>query len=143
MTRPWTTRTELTALRSGCPWLAPAVCATTSGGVLSAYSYIAPLLTDRAGLAAGLVPLVLVGFGLGAKPVLISLALRFAGKAPTLGSALTISAFNLGTAAGSWIAGLALDSSVGATGPAMMGTAIAVLTLIPTIAMARAAAVTG
>ncbi|XVQ90110.1 hypothetical protein ACQP2K_22670 [Microbispora siamensis] len=43
-----------------------AACATTTGGVLSAYSYITPLLTGQAGIAAGLVPLVLVGFGAGA-----------------------------------------------------------------------------
>ncbi|MEW2402587.1 hypothetical protein [Streptomyces sp. NPDC046862] len=162
--------------------------------MLSTYTYISPLLTDRAHLAAGIVPLVLAGFGagalagflvggrlgdvrpyatiimaaaattvillaicllsahavptaalvallglfgLGANPVLISLAVRFAGRAPTLGSALTVSAFNLGTAAGSWTAGRALDSTLGATGPAMVGTVIAALTLIPTIAIAR------
>ena len=187
-------RSELTALRSGRLWLALAACATTTGGVLSAYSYISPLLTDRAGIAAGLVPLVLVGFGvgalvgldrrraarrrpparddhrgrrgdhgptagdlpalrlrrcprpslvvllglfgLGANPVLISLAVRFAGQAPTLGSALSVSAFNVGTAVGSWVAGLALDSSLGAAGPAVVGTVIAALTLVPTIAIA-------
>ncbi|MGW7594283.1 MFS transporter [Streptomyces rubiginosohelvolus] len=48
-------RSEVTALRSGRLWL-----------VLAACSYIAPLLTDRTGLAASLVPLVLVGFSLGA-----------------------------------------------------------------------------
>jgi MFS transporter len=58
-------RAELAALRSGRLWLALAACATTTGGVLSAYSYVAPLLTDRAEIAAGLVPLVLVGFGVG------------------------------------------------------------------------------
>ncbi|MFB7708941.1 MFS transporter [Streptomyces sp. NPDC056105] len=186
-------RSELTAVRSGRMWLVLAACATTTGGVLSTYSYISPLLTDRAGLASGLVPLVLVGFGvgalagflvggrlgdhrphattisaaatttilllalcllsrsvaptivlvallglfgLGANPVLISLGVRFAGRAPTLGSALTVSAFNLGTAVGSWIAGLALESPLQATGPAAVGTAIAALTLIPTIAIA-------
>ncbi|MBZ4019483.1 MFS transporter [Streptomyces purpurogeneiscleroticus] len=186
-------RSELSALRSGRLWLALAACATTTGGVLSAYSYISPLLTDRAGIAAGLVPLVLVGFGigalagsiiggrigdarphattivaaaastmilmavrllsghaaptvalvallglfgLGANPVLIALAVRFAGRAPTLGSALTVSAFNFGTAIGSWIAGLALDSGLGATGPVVIGVGIAVLTLIPTVAIA-------
>ncbi|MEU2925795.1 MFS transporter [Streptomyces sp. NPDC007251] len=186
-------RSELSALRSGRLWLTLAACATTAGGVLSTYTYISPLLTDRADLAAGLVPLVLVGFGvgalagflvggrlgdrhpymttiaapavttvlllaicllsgyaaptmvlvallglfgLGANPVLISLGVRFAGHAPTLGSALTVSAFNLGTAIGSWIAGLALDSPLGATGPAAVGTAIAALTLIPTITIA-------
>ncbi|MEU0196230.1 MFS transporter [Streptomyces afghaniensis] len=186
-------RSELSALRSGQLWLALAACATTTGGVLSTYSYISPLLTDRAGLASGLVPLVLVGFGigalagflvggrlgdrrpytttivapavttilllaicllaghavptialvallglfgLGANPVLIALAVRFAGRAPTLGSALTVSAFNLGTAAGSWVAGLALESPLGATGPAAVGAVIAALTLIPTITTA-------
>ncbi|MFJ8677092.1 MFS transporter [Streptomyces sp. NPDC093589] len=187
-------RSEVSALRSGRLWLALAACATTTGGVLSTYSYISPLLTDRAGLASGLVPLVLVGFGvgalagflvggrlgdhrpyattivapavttilllaicllaghaaptivlvallglfgLGANPVLIALAVRFAGRAPTLGSALTVSAFNLGTAAGSWAAGFALESPLGATGPAAVGTVIAALTLIPTITIAH------
>ncbi|WP_051138232.1 hypothetical protein [Streptomyces canus] len=68
--------------------------------------------------------------------MLIALAVRFAGRSPTLGSALTVSAFNLGIAAGSWAAGHALESSLGATGPAAVGTVIAGLTLIPTIAIA-------
>ncbi|WEH12416.1 MFS transporter [Streptomyces sp. VNUA24] len=185
-------RSELTVLRSGRLWLVLAACATTTGGVLAAYSYIAPLLTDRAGLAAGLVPLVLVGFGLGAlagslvggrlgdrrphlvtvvaaagamllllaivlsagsapativlvtllgffglgaNPVLMALAVRYAGQAPTLASALTVSAFNLGTAIGSWFAGLALERA-GTTGPTVVGAAIAALTLIPTVTLA-------
>jgi DHA1 family inner membrane transport protein len=187
-------RSELSALGSGRLWLVLAVCATTTGGVLSAYSYVSPLLTDRAGVPSGLVPLVLVGFGigalagflvggrlgdrrpyattivapavttflllaicllsghaaptialvallglfgLGANPVLIALAVRFAGRAPTLASALTVSAFNLGTALGSWIAGFALASPLGATGPAAVGAVIAALTLIPTLAIAH------
>lgn len=186
-------RSELTALRSGRLWLVLAACATTTGGVLAAYSYISPLLTDRSGIASGIVPLVLVGFGLGAlagslvggrlgdrrphtvtvvaaagatflllaisllagyavpaivlvallgffglgaNPVLMALAVRFARQAPVLASALTVSAFNLGTAIGSWIAGLTLDTSLGTTGPAMVGTVIAALTLIPTTAIA-------
>jgi DHA1 family inner membrane transport protein len=186
-------RSELAALCSGRVWLALAACATTNAGVLSTYSFISPLLTDRAGIAAALVPLVLMGFGVGAlvgsivfgllgdarphattitaagvtavlllaicllsgfavptivliallgffgagaNPVLISLTVRFAGKAPTLGSALSVSAFNVGTAAGSWAAGLALDSSLGAVGPAVIGTVVAAITLVPTIAIA-------
>ncbi|QYX75841.1 MFS transporter [Streptomyces akebiae] len=186
-------RSELSALRSGHLWLALAACATTTGGVLSAYSYVSPLLTDRAGLASSLVPLVLAGFGigalagflaggrlgdrhpyattimtpavttalllatclsadhavptialiallglfgLGANPVLIALAVRFAGRAPTLGSALTVSAFNLGTATGSWAAAIALESPLGAGGPAAVGAVIAALTLIPTTIIA-------
>jgi DHA1 family inner membrane transport protein len=186
-------RSELTALRSGRLWLVLAACATTTGGVLAAYSYIAPLLTDRSHLASGLVPLVLVGFGvgalagslvggrlgdgrphavtvtaaagaallllaiclladyavatialitllgffgLGANPVLMALAVRYAAGAPTLASALTVSAFNFGTAIGSWIAGLALGTGLASTGPAVVGTAIAALTLLPATALA-------
>jgi predicted MFS family arabinose efflux permease len=186
-------RSELGAVRSGRLWLVLAACATTTGGVLSAYSYVSPLLTDRAGLAAGMVPLVLVGFGVGsligtivggrlgdlhphattiavaasttvvllgicllaassvptvllvvllgliglsANPVLSALAVRFAGVAPTLGVAMSVSAYNLGTAVGSGIAGHALDSELGATGPALVGTGFAALTLVPTIAIA-------
>ncbi len=179
--------------RSGRLWLALAACTTTTGGVLAMFSYVSPLLTDRADLAASLLPLALVGFGagafagflvggrlgdvrphtttiaapaattvlllalclladlpaaavalvallgffgLGANPVLISLAVRYAGRAPTLGSALTVSAFNAGTAAGSWVAGRSLGSSLGATGPAVVGTVIAALTLIPVLLLA-------
>ncbi|MFD7296839.1 MFS transporter [Streptomyces sp. NPDC059897] len=185
-------RSELSALRSGRLWLVLAACATTTGGVLAAYSYIAPLLTGRSGLAAGYVPLVLVGFGLGAlagslvggrlgdrrphavtivapagatllllaicllagsapatvvlvallgffglgaNPVLIALAVRCADRAPALASGLTVAAFNLGTAVGSWAAGLSLDGPLGTTGPAVVGTFVAALTLIPAIIM--------
>ncbi|MGR7023282.1 MFS transporter [Geodermatophilus sp. URMC 62] len=186
-------RSELAALRSGRLWLVLAACATTTGGVLSAYSYISPLLTGRAGIATGLVPLVLVGFGVGSligtvlggrlgdvrphattivvpavtavvllgicrlsthtvptvvlvvllglfglsvNPVLSSLAVRFGGPAPTLAVAMSVSAYNAGTAVGSGIAGATLSSSLGAVGPAVVGTGIATLTLIPTVVIA-------
>jgi DHA1 family inner membrane transport protein len=187
-------RSEFSSLRSPRLWLALISCTMIMGGVLSTYSYIAPLLTNRAGLPANLVPLALVGFGVGAlagsflggrlgdarpyvttivaagataaillaicvvsqqtlptvvllallgltgmtvNPVLISLAVRFAGQAPTLASALSTSAFNLGTAVGSWIAGRALESALNELGPAAVGTAIAALTLIPLTVLAR------
>ena len=76
--------------------------------------------------------------GLSANPVLSALAVRFAGVAPTLGVSLSVSAYNLGTAVGSWIAGLTLGSAFGATGPAVVGTLIAALTLIPAVAIAIA-----
>jgi DHA1 family inner membrane transport protein len=186
-------RSELAALRSGRLWLVLAACATTTGGVLSAYSYISPLLADRAGITTGLVPLVLVGFGVGsligtvlggrlgdvrphattivvaavtavvllgicllsthtvpavvlvvllglfglsANPVLSSLAVRFGGAAPTLVVAMSVSAYNVGTAVGSGIAGATLSSSLGAAGPAVVGTGIATLTLIPAVVIA-------
>ncbi|WP_260853455.1 MFS transporter [Kocuria palustris] len=54
----------LADLRSPRLWLVLAACLTTSGGVLAAYSYVAPILTDQAGLAPGLVPAVLAGYGI-------------------------------------------------------------------------------
>jgi predicted MFS family arabinose efflux permease len=91
-------------------------------------------------LSADPVPTVLLVtllglLGLSANPVLSSLAVRFAGVAPTLGVAMSVSAYNLGTAVGSWTAGRALDSELGAIGPAVVGTTFAALTLIPTIAI--------
>jgi DHA1 family inner membrane transport protein len=186
-------RAEIRALRQGRLWLALAAAVLIMGGVLATYTYITPLLTDRAGIPAGAVPLVLVVFGLGAlggtaiggrlgdrhpmattltaatvtalalllliplstgpvtavalvfvmalagftvNPVVTSLAVRFAGNAPTLTSALTTSAYNTGIAAGSALAGRALDSSLGLTGPAFIGAVSATLTLLPLIALA-------
>jgi hypothetical protein len=66
------------------------------------------------------------------------LAKSTAGAAPTLGCALSVSAFNASTAVGSSIAGLALSSALGFTGPAVVGTVISALTLIPVLILARA-----
>ena len=57
---------EFASLRSLQVWLALLSCTLIMGGVLAAYSFIAPLLIDRAGLPSNLVPLALVGFGVGA-----------------------------------------------------------------------------
>ncbi|HKT55449.1 MAG TPA: MFS transporter [Microbacterium sp.] len=62
---PVTVHDVLGGLRSGRLWLALLACLTTAGGVLAAYSYIAPTLIDQAGIRPGLVPLVLTGFGVG------------------------------------------------------------------------------
>ncbi|MFF1395873.1 MFS transporter [Streptomyces sp. NPDC058287] len=186
-------RAEVRALRQGRLWLALAAAVLIMGGVLATYTYITPLLTDRAGIAESAVPLVLIAFGIGAlggnsiggrlgenrpmattitaaaataltlflliplsdstatavalvflmaltgftvNPVVTSLAVRFAGDAPTLTSALTTSAYNTGIAAGSAIAGTALDSSLGLTGPALVGAVSAALTLLPLSALA-------
>jgi DHA1 family inner membrane transport protein len=186
-------RAEVRALRHGRLWLALAAAVLIMGGVLATYTYITPLLTDRAGIPAGAVPLVLIVFGLGAlggtaiggrlgdrhpmtttitaaavtalalllliplstgpvtavalvflmalagftvNPVVTSLAVRIAGAAPTLTSALSTSAYNTGIAAGSVLAGQALGTSLGLTGPALVGAASAALTLLPLIALA-------
>jgi DHA1 family inner membrane transport protein len=188
-------RSEFASLRSVRLWLVLASATMIMGGTLATYSYIAPLLTDRAGLPANLVPLALVGFGVGAlagsflggrlgdtrpyaatltaagataaillatclaarhtmptvvlvallgltsmtvNPILIALAVRFAKQAPTLASALSTSAFNLGTAVGSWMAGRALESPAQELGPPIIGTVIAALTLVPLAALAHA-----
>lgn len=70
-------------------------------------------------------------FGMSTNPVLIGMAVRYAGRAPTLASALSTSSFNLGTAVGSWIAGFALQSALGATGPVVVGAVVAALYFVP------------
>ncbi|MEV8569307.1 Cmx/CmrA family chloramphenicol efflux MFS transporter [Streptomyces sp. NPDC051322] len=59
-------RTELTIYRDRQVWLSIVVTALAGGAVFCAFSYLAPLLTDVAGLADGWVPTVLALFGVGA-----------------------------------------------------------------------------
>lgn len=58
-------RSELAGLRSPRLWLVLAACATTTGGVLAAYSYIAPMLTQSASFSPAAVPWILAVFGTG------------------------------------------------------------------------------
>ncbi|MFG3552369.1 MFS transporter [Streptomyces sp. NPDC047725] len=193
-------RAEISALRNTRLWLALIAAVMIMGGVLAAYTYITPLLTDRAGIPANAVPLVLVAYGLGAvagttiggrmgdrrpmtttitgaaatalalalliplstsaaptivlvalmamtgftlNPIVTSLAVRFAGDAPTLTAALTTSAYETGVAVGSALAGVALGSSLGLTGPALVGAVFAALTLLPLVALALRGTRTG
>jgi predicted MFS family arabinose efflux permease len=186
-------RSEVAALRNGRLWLALAAAVLVTGGWIAVFSFIAPLLTDYAGISAAFVPLVLVGFGIGAlvgtnvgghfadripvrtfltsailctvvlvllvalsgnpvaavvlivllgvvgmsvPPVATGLAVRYASKAPTLAAALSVSAFNLGIALGSWAGGTALDSSLGAVGPAVIGAGGAALGIVPLVVLA-------
>jgi DHA1 family inner membrane transport protein len=69
---PWTAadphatlRRELGALRRPQVWLALGTGAIGGGGMFAVYSYISPILTGRAGLAEGLVPVILGVWGLG------------------------------------------------------------------------------
>ncbi|MER6980263.1 MFS transporter, partial [Streptomyces carpinensis] len=72
-------------------------------------------LSTNAVTATALV--LLMGWtGFTVNPIVTALAVRFAGDAPTLTSGLTTSAFNVGIAAGSAVAGIALDSA-GPAGP--------------------------
>lgn len=74
-------------------------------------------------------------FGMSTNPILIGKAVGYADQAPTLASALSTSSFNVGTAVGSWIAGFALESTLGATGPVVVGAAIAALYFLPLTAL--------
>ncbi|WP_017579916.1 MFS transporter [Nocardiopsis valliformis] len=86
--------------------------------------------------AATVVLVFLLGlFGMSTNPVLIGKAVGYADKAPTLASALSTSAFNVGTAVGSWIAGFAIESALGASGPVIVGAAIAALYFLPLSAL--------
>lgn len=183
---------ELRALRSVRLWLTLAVCATTTAGVLSVYSYIAPVLTERAGLPATWVPLALALFGAGAflgsmlggrfgdarpipvvvtcacvttltmsamylfstnatiiviaftllglvgfsaNPVLVTLAMRFGGKAPTIATAMPTSIFNLGTTMGTGVTGMALAGSIGLAAPALVGVVSSCILFVPLVAL--------
>ncbi|MBW5254469.1 MFS transporter [Streptomyces poriferorum] len=57
---------ELTIYRDRQVWLSIVLTALAAGGVFCAFSYLAPLLTDVAGLDSGWVPTVLALFGIGA-----------------------------------------------------------------------------
>ncbi|MEU6643528.1 MFS transporter [Saccharomonospora sp. NPDC046836] len=86
--------------------------------------------------AATVVFVFLLGlFGMSTNPILIGKAVGYADEAPTLASALSTSAFNVGTAVGSWIAGFALESALGATGPVVVGATIAALYFLPLSAL--------
>ncbi|MFF9496270.1 MFS transporter [Streptomyces flaveolus] len=61
-----TLRGEVASLSNGRLWLVYLSIALVQGGIMAFYSYVAPLLTDRAGLAEAVVPLALLGYGAGA-----------------------------------------------------------------------------
>lgn len=186
-------RAEFSGLRSGRLWLTLATCASVNAGVLSIYSFIAPLLTERTGLPNWSIPIALVLFGAGAligsiiggrfgdthpfgtplttaaisllasaglclfstqpvptlllftllglvglsaNPVLVNLAVRFGGEAPTLASAMATSIFNLGTAVGTWITGLLLAGTLGALAPPVVGVVFGVVVFLPLATLA-------
>jgi predicted MFS family arabinose efflux permease len=163
-----------------------------TGGYMTAFSYLSPLATGRAGLPAWAVPLMFVAFGLGAiigtnlagrfadkrpittfitatagtvvlmamlvplsvnayatfaltfllglagmgiPPVSTGLAVRFAHGAPMLAAAISVSAFNGGTAIGTWAGGAVLET-MGLIGPLAVAIIMAVFGLLTLLAMA-------
>jgi DHA1 family inner membrane transport protein len=181
-------RKELAILRNGRLWLTLATCAMVTGAVLSIYSFISPVLTERAGQPETMLPLALMAFGLAAfvgtliggrlgdthpfatphvtagltlvaalgilvfstepvpllvlftllglvglssNAILIALAVRFGGEAPTLAAAMPTSIFNVGIALGTLITGRALESRLGALAPPVIGAVFAALIFVP------------
>lgn len=59
-------RGEFRSLLKGRLWLVYVATAMVQASFVAVYSYVAPLLTERAGLPAAAVPLVMVGYGVGA-----------------------------------------------------------------------------
>ncbi|TLF76445.1 MFS transporter [Nocardia cyriacigeorgica] len=186
---------ELSAVRPWRVWMTLAAIVLAQAGFLGAYSFLTPLLTDRAGISAAAVPLVLVGFGVGAlggtalggrlgdrwplttiagavaltsamllvlaatashslvvvvlvvllgasglgvNPILIAQTMGFAGPGSRLASSLATAAFNLGTAVGSALAATTLSTSLGVTGPPVLGAVITASALIPVAWLAAA-----
>ncbi|WP_051027311.1 MFS transporter [Nocardia higoensis] len=187
---------ELAALRKGRLWLVYLSIALAQAAVLGTYSYISPMLTDRAGLAAGLVPLAMLGYGAGTvvgsalggrlgdsvpwraaitgvlattlvltaitlwatnsavavvlvialgvaglvcNPILSAQVVAVAGPGRPLAMALSTSAFNVGIAGGSALAGVALSSGLEAQGPPLVGLVFGILALVPLVLLARGA----
>ena len=58
-------RTQLTAFRNPAVWLSLGLTALAFGAVYAPLTYVAPLMTDVAGFAAGAMPWLLALFGLG------------------------------------------------------------------------------
>src|SRR3954454_14076409 len=63
--RPPSARAELRALGSGRLWLVLTATVLVMGGCMGTFSFLSPLLTERAGISLQWVPLVFVFFGVG------------------------------------------------------------------------------
>lgn len=106
---------------------------TTTAATI-AIMLLIPLSTSA---AATFVLMFLLGVaGMGVPPVGTGLAVRFAAAAPTLAAAVSVSAFNGGTAVGTWAGASALESSLGITGPLTVAIIMAVLGLAVLLVMA-------
>ncbi|MCO1656554.1 Cmx/CmrA family chloramphenicol efflux MFS transporter [Pseudonocardia humida] len=174
---------EFAVFRQGRLWLALGTIALHAAATIGVFSYVAPLLTDVAGIEARWVPLILLGNGIGcfvgitvggrladahpwsvlfgslvAMTVVIGLigvlaawpvpavvlvvllgvvsflvaaplnarVYELAGAAPTLASATTTSAFNVGNTVGPALGGLVISTGWGYAATAWVGVVLAV-----------------
>ncbi|HEY3501321.1 MAG TPA: Cmx/CmrA family chloramphenicol efflux MFS transporter [Actinocatenispora sp.] len=135
-------RAELAAFRHGRLWLALATTALVQTGFIAVFSYLTPLLVRTSGVPSGLIPGVLLLFGLG-NLVGITVAGRFA-DARQLGtlyvaiSATILVLAALALFAGSAIAAVALAFGMGVAGmacaPSMNGRVFSLAGAAPTLA---------
>lgn len=185
-------RAEIRATATGRMAVLVVATILATGGYMTAFSYLSPLASERAGLPEAAVPLVFVAFGLGAiigtnlagrfadkrplptftaatagtillmalliplstnavalfilmfllgiagmgiPPVGTGLAVRFAATAPTLAAAISVSAFNGGTAIGTGAGATALGTPLGIVGPLTVGIVMAGLGLVTLLIM--------
>lgn len=186
-------RAEVRAIATGRMAILVVATILATGGYMTAFSYLSPLATERAGIPEAAVPLVFVAFGLGAiigtniagrfadrrplttyvsatagtillialviplstnsaatftlvfllgiagmaiPPVGTGLAVRFARTAPTLAAAISVSAFNGGTAIGTWAGATTLGTTLGILGPLTVAITLATLGLLTLLTMA-------
>ncbi|OYX58451.1 MAG: arabinose ABC transporter permease [Micrococcales bacterium 32-70-13] len=161
-----TVRRELAAFGSLQVWVAVAVGAIGFGGFFAVYSYIAPMVTDSAGMPgsavpwfagligslallglAGTVPVgliagtFLVGFTASImSPVIQTRLMDVAGESQTLAAALNHSALNVGNALGAFLGGLVVAAGWGYLTPAWVGLLLAfggVMLAIVSVALER------
>ncbi|TCC30391.1 Cmx/CmrA family chloramphenicol efflux MFS transporter [Kribbella sindirgiensis] len=137
-------RLELRSMANPQLWLAYGTTALSTGAILVIFSYLAPLLTETTGLAAGWVPVILALYGVGAL-VGITVSGRTADQRPfrTLVVSLTgviVAAVVLALATGTpW---LAVPAIIGvgtfgfATNPAVNSRVFGVAGSAPTLAAA-------
>ncbi|MCI1748138.1 MAG: MFS transporter [Acidipropionibacterium sp.] len=108
------------------------IAAGTTSAIL-----ISLIFLSRFAVSTVILVTLLGAFGMATNPVLIGKAVRYAKDAPTLSSAMCTSMFNLGTAAGTAIAGPTLNSSLGANGPVVVGAAVSILYFVPLLILVR------
>ncbi|CAN7336187.1 MFS transporter [Arthrobacter sp. LjRoot78] len=108
---------------------------TATAGTVVAMALLVPLSTNA---VATFVLMFLLGTaGMGIPPVGTGLAVRFAPAAPTLAAAIAVSAFNGGTAIGTWLGAAALESTLGVFGPLTVAIILAALGLLALLILAR------
>jgi predicted MFS family arabinose efflux permease len=107
---------------------------TATAGTVALMALLVPLSTNAVATFSLMFLLGIAGMGI--PPVGTGLAVRVAPAAPTLAAAISVSAFNGGTAIGTWLGASALESTLGVLGPLTVAIIMAVLGLLALLAMA-------